>query len=90
MIPGRGVRARVAGKTVLVGNPELLREHGVSMTPPFPAEEAVQNGCTVIYLAADGVFAGYIVSLTPCGGERGHGPGAERIGSTAGAAYWRP
>ena len=61
MIPGRGVRARVAGKTVLVGNPELLREHGVSMTPPFPAEEAVQNGCTVIYLAADGVFAGYIV-----------------------------
>lgn len=61
MIPGRGVRARVAGKTVLVGNPELLHEHGVSMTPPFPAEEAVQNGCTVIYLAADGVFAGYIV-----------------------------
>ena len=81
MIPGRGVSARVEGKTVLAGNPELLHEHGVSMTPPFPAEEAVQNGCTVIYLAVDGVFAGYHRPLRhPAGGERGHDPGAERIG----------
>ena len=61
MLPGRGVSARVEGKQVLAGNPELLREHGVSMMPPPAAEEAVQKGCTVTYLAVDGVFAGYIV-----------------------------
>ena len=61
MIPGRGVSAQVEGQQILAGNPELLHEHGVSMTPPLPAEEAVQKGCSVTYLAADGVFAGYIV-----------------------------
>ena len=61
MLPGRGVSAWVEGKEILAGNPELLHEHGVSMTPPPPAEEAVQKGCTVTYLAVDGVFAGYIV-----------------------------
>ncbi len=61
MIPGRGVSARVEGKQVLAGNPELLGEHGVSMAPPPAAEAALQNGCTVIYLAVDNVFAGYLV-----------------------------
>ena len=61
MIPGRGVSAQVEGKEILAGNPELLHEHGVSMTPPPAAEEAVREGCTVTYLAVDGVFAGYIV-----------------------------
>ena len=61
MLPGRGVRARVEGKQILAGNPELLNEHGVSMTPPPPAEEAIRKGCTVTYLAVDGVFAGYLV-----------------------------
>ena len=61
MLPGRGVSARVEGKEILAGNPELLHEHGMSMTPPPAAEEAVRKGCTVTYLAVDGVFAGYIV-----------------------------
>ena len=61
MLPGRGVRARVEGKQILAGNLELLKEHGVSMTPPPAAEEAVRKGCTVTYLAVDGVLAGYIV-----------------------------
>ena len=61
MIPGRGVSTQVEGKQILAGNPELLHEHGVSMTPPPAAEEAVQKGCTVTYLAVDGVFAGYLV-----------------------------
>ena len=61
MLPGRGVSARVEGKEILAGNPELLHEHGMSMTPPPAAEEAVRKGCTVTYLAVDGVFAGYII-----------------------------
>ena len=61
MLPGRGVSARVEGKRVLAGNPELLEEHGVSMTPPPAAAEALRTGCTVTYLAVDGAFAGYLV-----------------------------
>ena len=61
MLPGRGVSAQVEGKEILAGNPELLHEHGVSMAPPPAAEEAVREGCTVTYLAVDGVFAGYLV-----------------------------
>ena len=61
MLPGRGVSAKVEGRRVLAGSPELLQEHGVPMTPPPPAEEALQRGCTVTYLAVDGAFAGYVV-----------------------------
>ena len=60
MSPGRGVEAEVEGRRVLAGNPELLRERGVGFCPPPKAEAALREGCTVIYLAADGVFAGYI------------------------------
>ena len=60
MIPGRGVRARVEGKTVLAGNPQLLAENDVSMTLPAEAQAQIQQGCTVTYVAIDGEFAGYI------------------------------
>ena len=58
MIPGRGVSACVEGRRVLAGNPELLREQGVPMTED--AGEYLTQGCTVTYLAVDGVYAGYI------------------------------
>ena len=48
--------AQADGFSMLPGH-----EHGVSMTPPPPAEEAIRKGCTVTYLAVDGVFAGYLV-----------------------------
>ena len=60
MIPGRGVSARIEGRTVLAGSPALLTEQGVAFAAPLAAEEAIQRGCTVTYLAVDGVFAGYI------------------------------
>lgn len=59
MIPGRGVRATVDGKTVLAGNPELLREHGIEMMP-CDTEKYLCRGCTVTYVAADGQFIGYL------------------------------
>ena len=59
MIPGRGVRAQVEGKFVLAGNPELLRENGVT-AQIINAEDYVRQGCTVTYVAIDGAFAGYI------------------------------
>ena len=60
MLPGRGVCAQVEGKTVLAGNPELLREHGVQIEPPTDAEALLRQGCTVTYVAVDGVFAGFL------------------------------
>ena len=60
MLPGRGVRAAVEGKTVLAGSPELLREHGVEIGSVPSAEAQLRQGCTVTYVASDGVFAGYI------------------------------
>lgn len=62
MIPGRGVSAVVDEKHILAGNLELLREQGV-----LPDAEIIQEteyflsrGCTVIYVAMDGVPAGFL------------------------------
>ena len=60
MIPGRGVCAKVEGKAVLVGNPELLWEQGVAFEVPGDAEAALKQGCTVTYVAIDGTFSGFI------------------------------
>lgn len=60
MIPGRGVCGKIQGKSVLAGNPELLREHGVQMLPPAEAEDFIRQGCTVTYVAVNGVFAGFL------------------------------
>lgn len=60
MLPGCGVCAAVEGKTILAGNPELLREHGVALTIPQEAERRMEQGCTVTYVAVDGAFTGYI------------------------------
>lgn len=60
MIPGRGVCAVVDGKTVLAGNPELLKEQGVSIDSALPAEAYIKQGCTVTYVAVNGVFSGFL------------------------------
>ena len=60
MLPGRGVSARVEGRAILAGNPELLAEHGISLAPPPGAEALLAQGCTVTYVAVDGQFAGYL------------------------------
>lgn len=60
MIPGRGVCAEIESKAILAGNAELLREHGIFMPELPEAEGYVQQGCTVIYLAADGQLAGFL------------------------------
>ena len=60
MVPGRGVCAEVEGWTVLAGNPELLREHGIEMEPPAEAEAYIRQGFTITYIAMDGMFAGFL------------------------------
>jgi heavy metal translocating P-type ATPase len=60
MLPGRGVCATVDGHRICAGNPELLREQGVEMTPPPAAGKYLDEGCTVTYVSVDGAFAGFV------------------------------
>ena len=51
---GKGVVAKVDGIAVAAGNPKLMRELGIGV-------EAVPDFGTVVYVAVDGRYAGYIV-----------------------------
>lgn len=53
-IAGHGVRAVIDGKTVLTGNAKLMNRENIAYTP----SDAIG---TVIYLACNGKYAGYIV-----------------------------
>lgn len=62
MILGRGVSAMVDGKKVLAGNRALLEEYHVYLEKQDmkKAERFLTQGSTVIYLAVDGQFVGYL------------------------------
>ena len=60
MLPGRGVSAVVDGRRVLAGNPQLLADHGVAVSPDAERQRLLGEGATMIYVAVDGVFAGYL------------------------------
>ena len=53
-LPGYGIRVRVDGKQVLLGNEKLMILEGVSYA-------VCEQAGTVVYVAVDGVFAGSIV-----------------------------
>lgn len=63
MIPGRGVSAVSGGREILAGNIKMLSEHGIELPEEVisETEQFLHKGCTVIYAAAEKVFAGYIV-----------------------------
>ena len=62
MLPGRGVQAVINGRTVLAGNPGLLRDNHISLPNEVvnKSEMQLKEGCTVICLAVDGICAGFI------------------------------
>lgn len=62
MVPGRGVKALVDGKDVLAGNLNMMQENGifVSSQSQSIAENYLDSGCTVIYLAVEGQSAGLL------------------------------
>lgn len=61
MVIGRGVIAKVSGKKILAGNKELLKENTVSIPSYSEIDSYLSQGCTVIHVAADNEYAGYIV-----------------------------
>ncbi len=59
--PGKGVSGTLSGRLVAVGNVELLRQQGIEFeTLPAAAEAAANGGETVMLVALDGGFAGWI------------------------------
>lgn len=63
LLPGRGVRAIVDSHTVIAGNAALLTDEQISVdsdiidnrVPPY-----LNKGATLIYIAIDGEFAGFL------------------------------
>ena len=53
-IPGRGIRAKVDGKTILCGNERLLKERGVEFGP------MESDGSTRVLVAVNDRFAGFV------------------------------
>lgn len=53
-LPGRGMEATVCGRRVLLGNAALMNAHGIEV-------RSVKTESTIIHLAADGRYGGYIV-----------------------------
>lgn len=62
MLPGRGVSAIVNTRQILAGNPELLSENGIALPDAVRQRANLyrEEGCTVIYLSADGECAGFL------------------------------
>lgn len=74
MIPGKGVLAVTEGVRLLAGNLPLLQQHHITLPKTIEQEAApyLEEGCTVIYLAADDTAAGFLVfsdTLRPNSGE---------------------
>jgi Cu+-exporting ATPase len=60
-VPGHGVRTRVDGREVLVGNRKLLRDHGVDPEPATEAMERLEReGKTAMLVSVDGHVAGVV------------------------------
>jgi Cu+-exporting ATPase len=60
-IPGKGIRARINGQTVLLGNPAFLEEAGVVTGPlSSTAERFANEGKTPMFVAIDQKPAGII------------------------------
>lgn len=62
MLPGLGVEATVSGKQVTAGNAELMRQRQIMLGEQASRAAAryLDEGCTVIYLALDGILAGFL------------------------------
>lgn len=60
MMPGRGVCAEIEGKRVLAGNPELLEMHHVEIPVLEDMKGYIRQGCTIIYISVNNIFAGFL------------------------------
>jgi Cu+-exporting ATPase len=60
-IPGKGVKAMIQGKEILLGNRKLMTEIGVSLSKiEEKTKELEEDGKTVMFTVVDGALAGVI------------------------------
>jgi heavy metal translocating P-type ATPase len=59
-VPGKGVRARVAGKPVLVGTLRFLEESGIETGLAQPVAKREERAQTVVLVGVEGRAAGFI------------------------------
>ncbi|WP_226668636.1 heavy metal translocating P-type ATPase [Microbulbifer aggregans] len=65
-ITAHGVRGKVDGRTVLLGNRKLLEKENIELHDwPARAEELAEKGRTAMYAAVDGRIAGVIAVADP-------------------------
>ena len=65
-VPGRGVRGRIGGGEVLVGNEGLMVESGIAVDSAAARAEALRaTGATVAWVAVDGELAGLVAVADP-------------------------
>jgi Cu+-exporting ATPase len=63
---GIGVRGRIGGRKLAIGNTELMREIGVDPSPLSMAAETLrQEGASVMFLAVEGGLAGLVAVADP-------------------------
>lgn len=63
---GVGVRGKVGGRQLAIGNTELMREVGVDTSSmSADAEKLRQEGASVMFLAVDGALAGLVAVADP-------------------------
>ena len=62
MVPGRGIRARVDGRTILVGSLTFLESEGIRLSESLidAAREAAREGETISFVSEDGRALGFI------------------------------
>ena len=65
-VTGLGVRGRVNGHALVLGNSALMRESGIQLQDQHDTAEALrQQGATAMFLAVDGRLAGIIAVADP-------------------------
>ena len=62
MIPGRGIRTRIDGRTVLVGSRTFMEGEGIRLSEDLlaAARNAAREGETISFVAAEGAALGFI------------------------------
>ncbi|MBE6015549.1 MAG: cation-translocating P-type ATPase [Lachnospiraceae bacterium] len=60
MVPGEGIIAKAHGRRVAVGNEKLMKRVGADISGINEIKDYPDEGSTVVYVAIDGKFAGYV------------------------------
>ncbi len=64
-LTGKGARGNVEGRSVAVGNDSMLRDLNVAAAPSGEWEKLRAEGHTIVFVAIDGKFAGFLSVADP-------------------------